>query len=75
MSNSVVGHHTGLGQEDYQAISPYLRQPLRSLKEYLRDRKQRRNQQPQETAPDEADQQFKDQDIGPARSEGENEPG
>jgi hypothetical protein len=70
MSNSVVGHHTGLGQEDYQAISPYLRQPLRSLKEYLRDRKQRRIQ-PQETAPDEADQQFKEQDIGPARSEDE----
>lgn len=74
MSNSAI-RHTGLGEQDCQAISPYLRRPLRSLKEYLRDRKQRHNQ-PQETAADDAGSRFKEEekDVGPATREGENDP-
>lgn len=38
---------------DYEAISPYLRRPLRSLREYLKERSRPRNQ-PDPVAPSEA---------------------
>jgi hypothetical protein len=59
MSHIVTGNGAPSDQ-GYDAISPYLRQPLRSLKEYLRERAQSRKE-PQETTPTRPDDR-KEQD-------------
>lgn len=61
MSHMVTGNSAPSDQE-YEAISPYLRRPLRSLREYLRERALSRNQ-PQETTPIRPDNDRKEQDA------------
>lgn len=72
MSDVVTRNDTTAGQ-DYEAISPYLRRPLRSFKDYLRERARSRKQS-ERTAPAEADaSRERNEQDGSSDQEGRDE--
>ncbi len=69
LDNSTM--HESIARRDYEAISPYLRRPIRSLKQYLRERAlSRKGTGPRQMNADPSnDGETHDRDSGQGREE------